>query len=484
MNIKDQTKKERFGGQNLPKLHGHTKITLTNVKTGEVEVVEKDNLVTNAVANIYANNIFGAANYNKMTPIHDMFGGVLCFEDTQDTTLTLPLNNNDNALTACAGQTAHSTASTVRGNPNGALTGETPDGLGYVYTWDFSTTQGNGQISSLSLCHKWGGDIGLKPYAAEANEFPFVISSNKTKQLLKGYDADFVFDDYLLGLIECDIANETGLHCAISGGSYGGDTLTVSEVSIPLINQGINNDLAECAVTATHTVTLTRTFYNRYSAICSDDNYIYVITAGSSSGAHTLQIDKVSKTTWTATAADITDANMNLGTADAGVNFMENCGVMMNKTIVSGGYLYWIDAAGTSFYKLNLTNSADITHLTTNLTSSADLNKGGLVELSEGLVLGNNFIINYNTVYPVASQTSFETVVTAHGGDVKMVRFCKSGDLYYLWSWGSPDYVEMTLYTGVAFPTLYLGTIQNITPVTKTNDKTMQIEYTITLANP
>ena len=35
------------------KLHGHTRIELTDVATGAVEVIEKDNIITNAVAQIF-----------------------------------------------------------------------------------------------------------------------------------------------------------------------------------------------------------------------------------------------------------------------------------------------------------------------------------------------------------------------------------------------------------------------------------------------
>ena len=34
-------------------LHGHTRIELTDVHTGAVEVVESDNLITNAVSDIF-----------------------------------------------------------------------------------------------------------------------------------------------------------------------------------------------------------------------------------------------------------------------------------------------------------------------------------------------------------------------------------------------------------------------------------------------
>ena len=43
-------------------IHGHTKIELTNQTTGEVETIEKDNIVTNAVSQIF--NAF-----NGMAPV-------------------------------------------------------------------------------------------------------------------------------------------------------------------------------------------------------------------------------------------------------------------------------------------------------------------------------------------------------------------------------------------------------------------------------
>lgn len=473
MKTKDNIKNQNFGGLALPKLHGHTKITLTDVKTGEKEVVEKDNLVTDAVANIFTSNFFGSMNYDKLTPLWEMFGGVLLFEDSQDTTLTLPLNDHENKFVGNAGQTSHSSASTYRGNPNGALSGEIPNG--YKFTWDFATTQANGTIGSLSLCHKDGGDIGLKPYEAIANEYPYLLTTNRSKVVNSGYDADFDFSTFYLGLLECDVENETGLHVYLNGSA-----LTVTEVKIPLIKQGILNDLAECEVVATHDVTLTRSFNARYSAIVSDSDYIYVVTAGTSAGGSTLNVDKVSKSTWTSSAADITDASLSLSNLDSGWYYADAGAVQ--KVALSGSYLYYPKNGNTTLYKINLSNAADITELTSNLTAAFDLRCFGMVEISDGLILGDGFIANYDTIYPVSRATTFSTLATNKANPYEMIRIIKSGDKFYSWSWGAPDYVEMTVYAGVVVPNIYLGTIQNITPVTKTNDKTMQVEYTITLA--
>ena len=64
-------------------LHGHAKIELTNVKTGEVQTIEHDNIVTNAILN-QLNYMY----YNKDTinseylPLYDkVFNGILLFKE-------------------------------------------------------------------------------------------------------------------------------------------------------------------------------------------------------------------------------------------------------------------------------------------------------------------------------------------------------------------------------------------------------------------
>ena len=52
--IKDKTYLTGFNQPKLPKLKGHVKITLHNCRTGKNEVVEGDNIITNAVNDIFA----------------------------------------------------------------------------------------------------------------------------------------------------------------------------------------------------------------------------------------------------------------------------------------------------------------------------------------------------------------------------------------------------------------------------------------------
>lgn len=466
MKTKDKLKKKQVSGVSFPKLHGRTRITLTDVKTGEKEVFEKDNLVTDAVADIFANNIYGAMNYTDITPLRDMFGGVFCFEQALNVSAVLPENDDDNKLIAHAGQTAHSSASTTRGNPNGALSEVIQDGKGFKFVWDFATSQGNGTISALALTHKYGGDIGLKPIAIETGKTLLTSSSNKTK-ILTNAASDFPLNF----VIAIDLTTGNGLNTVLSG-----DTLTVNEVNICLTKQGINDEIGAAEVLDTHEVTLTRTFSESYAAVCTDGAYIYVIEPATDGGS-TLNIDKVDMSTWTAAADDITDASLSLfkQAVDAGGDRPYSSA---NRTIVSDGSIYWRKSVNRTFYRINLTNTADIEELSS--TVDYDLRiEDGLNEINNGLLVGKNFIINGSYVYPMDNvrQSFYESIY----GHTPLTRWIKSGGNYFVCGFAK-DEVSINTYAAVGFPTCYLATIQNLgTAVTKTNDKTMQIEYSIML---
>lgn len=470
--MKDTIKNERVGSVNLPKLHGHTKITLTDIKTGEKEVVEKDNLVTDAVANIFAANLFGALDYSKLTPIRDMFGGVLCFESalTEDATNTLPPCDDDNRLIAHAGQTSHSSESVLRGNPNGVLSEVIQSGKGYKFVWDFSTSQGNGTISAVSLTNKDGGDTGLRPIEKVS---PLITpNSNKTKSLKSGVNIDF--STYYQALVKVDIANNTGIHVCFPTRST--STLIVNEVEVSIVSQGINEELGDGVLSDSHEVTLTRTFDSRYTGVCCDDDYIYVVEPDSNGGS-TLYINKISLSDFTVSSADITDASLSLLKQEPFRNYDF---AFANKTCVSNDYIYWAKSDRYGYYKLNLTNAADIVEISSELEEYIN-DDFGLVEISDGLVLGKNFIIN-DKVYPMESVKPSLLIGGLNDYVTPFIRYVKDGGLYYVWGYLKDTSYAMNFFAGVGVPLCYLATIQNLdSPITKTADKTMQIEYSITI---
>ena len=165
--IRDKVKAEQLSVIKFPKLHGHVKLTLTNAYSDNSEkVYEGDNLVTNAVKDIFARNLLGGIDYSKFYPLWSTwYGGILCYEqahDSLDPDNYYPKSSSVNAVTAHAGQVVYTGADDMsRGSP---LT----DSQSLVFTedsvkqtWEWGTAQGNGYIRSLSLTHKDTGDAGL-----------------------------------------------------------------------------------------------------------------------------------------------------------------------------------------------------------------------------------------------------------------------------------------------------------------------------------
>lgn len=475
MKAKIKTKRQDIGGMQIPVLHGHTKITLRDAKTGEItDVAEKDNLVTNAVADIFANNLYGSMNYSEITPVRDMLGGVLCFEDELDelASNTMPPSQADNKLIAHAGQTAHSSASTKRGNPNGTLSEVIQNGKGYKFVWDFSTSQGNGTISSVALTNKVGGDVGLTPIGLIADSPLIAFNSNKTRVLKAGTAIDYA--TYYNCLVKVDFANAAGIHAELP--SRSGSDLIVNEVEISMKKQGINDLLGDARLILSHSITLSRSFDRRYSAICCDDDYLYVCEPNANAG-NTLYVDKVSLSNWSVSSVTITDASLSLRMEQTfrNIDHAYPC-----RTVISGGYLYWMKSDKRGFYKINLTNTADIVEFDSLMEEDTN-EEYGLIEISEGLIVGKNFFIN-DKVYPMATEAASK-VMTFDTFSTPFVRGVKDGGLFFLWSYLWSDLYPHTNYAGVMFPRVYLGTIQNLqTPIVKTPDKTMQIEYSVTLA--
>lgn len=488
MKAKDKIKAQKYGNASLPTLHGHVKITLTDVKTGETEVREADNTVTWALEDLYSVNNFGAKDYAQLSPMRDMLGGVICFEDEFESTQGIMVSDDVNKMIAHAGQTAHSTINPYRGNPN-ALSGEIQDGKGYRYIWDFAPNQGLGTISTVCLTHRDMGDIGLKPTEALTGKGLFMDNTNKTRTYLTANSPDTTYDKILHCALEVFNGEDpnTGIHAYLSDTS-GNNKLILTEFECDFSSQGINRTVGDCTVTNTTEVTLTREFRARNSAVTTDvEGNIYVITAGTSAG-HTLYVNKISAEDYTdVTAITITEQSMNLGYKSAAYDDDTNYNIAscIHWVCISDGYVYWPDSTNKNFYKINLTNTADIVLLTSNLTDNIDLVHLGMFEVNEGLIFGANFIINNNVVYPTYwGQDKVKSVTQQESGYTAkyLLRFLPSETGCYEWAYTYNTYYDFRFRLCSGFSLGYLATNFTLgTPVTKTSDKTMQIIYSITL---
>ena len=176
--MKDTYRLHGFDQVRHPILKGHVKIRLHNCRNGKTEIIEGDNIVTNAVPDILLNNMAGAVDYSKVFGADGLwkkwFGGVLLFEQAfaddgegnLDPDDYYPLADSSNHLFAHAGQTSIDSEhddDLTRGNPVSAAFVLADNAVKQVFEW--GPSRGNvpdgRYIRSLSLTHADTGDAGL-----------------------------------------------------------------------------------------------------------------------------------------------------------------------------------------------------------------------------------------------------------------------------------------------------------------------------------
>ena len=148
-------------------LKGKTTFELTDVNTGEVEVIEDTNMITNGLQDFLATyGYFGVdvLSYSKMGASSlwvNALGGLFLFdsrldENVENTFMPAGVKMIGNG----SKDVANSGAVTELGSYNTSESGLQSDGsIKFVY--DFSTQQANGTIACVCLTSKLGGYIGM-----------------------------------------------------------------------------------------------------------------------------------------------------------------------------------------------------------------------------------------------------------------------------------------------------------------------------------
>ena len=156
-------------------LKGHTRIELTNVETGEVEVHEDDNMVTNALSKLlgnygwFANDIVYEVMDRKednASVIKRLTGGIMLFDKSIEENPEVINSPVGVSVVGCGSQTAYNGENIMAGSYNQTESGWTEDG-GYKHVWDFETSQANGDIACACLTTASGGKIteGTFPFS-------------------------------------------------------------------------------------------------------------------------------------------------------------------------------------------------------------------------------------------------------------------------------------------------------------------------------
>lgn len=147
-------------------LKGKSVIELTDVKTGEVETFENDNIITDGVQ-AYINMMFRFGTHSISTVMwKELFGGIRLYDRTLEEEAASYMHPSVDVakLTGYASitQKDSSNIDTMRGMLNTSETKEIENGIQIVY--DFATSEANGTIACCCLTTDRGGQWVLDRY--------------------------------------------------------------------------------------------------------------------------------------------------------------------------------------------------------------------------------------------------------------------------------------------------------------------------------
>lgn len=144
-------------------IKGKTKIELTDVHTGEVEVIEKENMITNALQYIFnpvgyiksGSVMYGSDYVNYYATLT---GGLLLLDKAVTEEPDNIFLDTSVGLTGCAVFDQQNTSDqTLRGSYNATETEIDVVNRTIKYVYDFDTAEANGTIACVSLTHANGG---------------------------------------------------------------------------------------------------------------------------------------------------------------------------------------------------------------------------------------------------------------------------------------------------------------------------------------
>jgi len=133
-------------------LKGHTRIELTDAKTGKKEIHEDDNMFTNALADILNSPLIYPVDYDIQNGYEYYLGGIELFKDAVDTSSYYPVGNEQIGYAIKGEQSTNA----VKGTYNSDESSYDAHTKTLKLVYDFATNQCNGRISSVCLTNKIG----------------------------------------------------------------------------------------------------------------------------------------------------------------------------------------------------------------------------------------------------------------------------------------------------------------------------------------
>lgn len=473
-------------------LKGSTKIELTDVTTGEKQVIEKHNLVTGAVSNLYQPTLGHATDgaVLRNLDVNTLFGGLLLFDNT------LPNEATQWFAPAGANITGHGVQGVQSPSTNALLGSYNSADSTYDaatktarFVYDFSTNQANGTISAVCLSHKMTGYGGYgtdKLYTTALDQLMMVNMYDGLKALTDNTDKLVGSKDLTYGkeyLFLVDPEKDIAVYFVISGGT----TIKFKKYHTRLKTYSLfeTGTAVSTLVSAGETSEISLgisiaagTFSYNYDYT---DNSLYIRAGGTVANNASFTLTKV-------TYEDTPVVTQTTITNTSGVTI----GNTSNRnTFVHDGYVYIVgNSSPYNIYKINIE--------TLDYTAVPGVSVSGLIP-----VMGLNGIIYYQKA--TGTMTSPATyLLDTYSNSIKK---CGITNINYVrnkgtgsdnYTYYTPVYVPVkgdtmlyySCYTGTStitgdgvgfrYFTNYLATINNISPaIVKTDTTTMKITYTI-----
>ena len=473
-------------------MKGKTKIILTNVETGEQEVHEDNNLITNALDKII--NIELAMNYapnSHLLPFAtNALGGLMLF----DGELTEDPDNihfpSEAHLVGYADRTVNTTDK-YRGSFNSIESGKLENG--YASVWDFGTGQANGTIKAVALTHVHAGACPIYNY--NGPDTPTTYNGTPTTDrswMPIRYDGEYV---YMLK------------------GNSTTHMMRLARVRIPMLGMGcadysdVDRTYEVIASWDTEVTTYSWTYYGqpRETTVYADDTFcyedghdgkIYCMFYGAyENGDYHKPSYNYDITYFTINYGDGSFDKSDTVRLNTGTNYWTDksfndlyCAYRYRGHVYNG-ILYRMSNSRKIIYKIPLNNPAAYSAIRIFADTDGDY-VGTLDHITshEGCIYfetyhytSSSYEIRCGVLYPdgifLLLDYAYSGQSWDHGSGNYRYTYCRNSD-DDLTVWGVWYNDSAIMRTWAAN---YLGTINNLSsPITKTAAQTMKIVYTLT----
>lgn len=466
-------------------LKGTTKIELTNIKTGEKEVIEKTNLVTNAAQLAMSQNLLGVMYHDhdgwfskNMLPVcPNAIGGIMCFEKSIAESVDQIYPPVGNHMTACSSNDVNPGESTVRGSMNQTESGPLEDWSGYRFVFDFGTGQGNGTISSVSLTSKWGGIAGM------GNQWESNAWAQRVYQRYgKEWDGKREQEYAWLHVKTLDSEKNTATAAYIdNNGDIHISKLSIQINSLKLVYPKDNDTLEPNWDTFETIVIVPSAVFKSFKSGANpntkyniaihdgDDGYWWAFAnAGNSTGNCTVYYMKISQEDYSVEEGSFTnEAKLSPCGEMGGFGYGNNSTSIHDviRSAVSGGKLYAMNYSKNAIYEIDLVSGIVLNEITSPYQMSTGSSGGSTPTFELRNIAG--FIYNRGCII------GGDDVIYKDGDEIR-------GSIVLEGVYAIRPYKESygRIMTEVYLIAPYMATINNLaSPVEKTADKTMKITY-------